>query len=282
MIRVRLSDVPAEVAAHYDDLETFYREVWGEHIHHGLWLTGNESPSEAVRCLIDRVTQLAGVRRGQRVCDVGCGFGATARILAKEYGVVVEAYTLSRAQHAYAQARLQEEAHGRVRCHHRDWLHNELAAASCDAVLAIECVSHMENKAAFFQEIRRVLKPEGRAVMCAWLCSDAASAFARRHLLEPICKQGCLPGLGSARDYRNLIAASDLEWRAFYDASRQVRRTWAIILRRLAGRIGTDARYRRYLLRGAQRGFAWTLPRILLGYYTGSVRYGIFVFSKPA
>ena len=27
----------ASVADHYDELDDFYREIWGEHVHHGLW-----------------------------------------------------------------------------------------------------------------------------------------------------------------------------------------------------------------------------------------------------
>ena len=30
-------------ASHYDDLDQFYREIWGEHVHHGVWFTGKES-----------------------------------------------------------------------------------------------------------------------------------------------------------------------------------------------------------------------------------------------
>jgi hypothetical protein len=30
------------VAAHYDDLDSFYRGVWGNHVHHGYWISGEE------------------------------------------------------------------------------------------------------------------------------------------------------------------------------------------------------------------------------------------------
>src|SRR5258708_36268948 len=45
----------AAVAAHYDNLDRYYRELWGEHVHHGLWRTGRETPETAVRQLIDLV-----------------------------------------------------------------------------------------------------------------------------------------------------------------------------------------------------------------------------------
>lgn len=42
----------AAVAQHYDDLDPFYRELWGDHVHHGLWTTGLENPAQAVENLI--------------------------------------------------------------------------------------------------------------------------------------------------------------------------------------------------------------------------------------
>ena len=41
-----------EVADHYDELDPFYREIWGEHVHHGLWESGEETIEEAVVNLV--------------------------------------------------------------------------------------------------------------------------------------------------------------------------------------------------------------------------------------
>ena len=40
------------VGRHYDDLDVYYRDIWGEHVHHGLWETGRESPEAACERLI--------------------------------------------------------------------------------------------------------------------------------------------------------------------------------------------------------------------------------------
>jgi tocopherol O-methyltransferase len=37
----------AAVPHHYDDLDPFYRELRGDHVHHGLWTTGLENPAHA-------------------------------------------------------------------------------------------------------------------------------------------------------------------------------------------------------------------------------------------
>src|SRR3954451_17141093 len=89
---------PGDVAAHYDDLDRFYREIWGEHVHHGLWTSARSTPVEAARRLIDVVAGLARVKAGDDVCDVGCSYGGTARVLARDYAAVVTALTISKAQ----------------------------------------------------------------------------------------------------------------------------------------------------------------------------------------
>ena len=169
MIRNRMPRSREAVAAHYDHLDVFYRELWGEHLHHGLWLSGNETPEQAVRKLVHKVVELAGIRPGWRVCDVGCGYGATARMLVQELGADVDAFTISRVQYDYAQSHVQEGSKGTVNYCFQDWLENDLPDSSFDAVIAIECLSHIEDKAAFFEQVFRVLRPGGRSVICAWL-----------------------------------------------------------------------------------------------------------------
>src|SRR5206468_977577 len=115
------------IAGHYDELDHFYREIWGEHVHHGLWLTGRESSAEAVLQLTRRVAECARIANGADVCDIGCGYGATARMLARECGAKVTAMTISSAQFHFAQAAMPDE---NVRYLLGDWLRNDLPDAS--------------------------------------------------------------------------------------------------------------------------------------------------------
>src|SRR3978361_1598672 len=58
---------------------------------------------------------------------------------------------------------------GALTFHRRDWLDNGLPDAAFDRAYAIESSEHMVDKARFFSEAWRVLKPGGRLVVCAWL-----------------------------------------------------------------------------------------------------------------
>ena len=281
MIQPRASVTTEDVAAHYNDLDRMYRDIWGEHVHHGYWVTGRETAEAAVVALSDLVGDNLDLSDGLAVCDIGCGYGATAQLFAERHALLVTGVTISQAQAAVAERRVP--VRGGLSFLVRDWLANGFADATFDRAYAIESSEHFAEKLSFFREAYRVLRPGGRLVVCAWLATDRPRGWEVRHLLEPICREGRLPGLGSEAEYRSLAESAGFGVGAVRDISRQVRRTWMLCLRRIAGRLVTDASYLRYLLnrRSGNRIFLLTLPRLLLAYYTGSMRYCLFVLHKP-
>ena len=278
MILPRRSVSAAEVADHYDDLDWAYRGIWGEHLHHGLWLTGRETVDQAVRALVDRVADRAAIGRGDAVCDVGCGYGATARHLRRTRGAKVTGITLSASQFEAA-ARIGGTLDG-VEIRLGDWMENGLPSACFDAAVAIESTEHMADKERCFAEVRRVLRPGGRFAVAAWLAAERPRSWEVRHLLEPICAEGRLWGMGSAADYRRLLESSGLALREEEDLTRRVKRTWSVCIRRSLWRVCRDRRLREYLLapahRSRNRDFLRALFRIRLAYETGAMRYGLF------
>lgn len=276
MITPRRRLKPDAVADHYNELDRFYREVWGEHVHHGYWKTGRETPTEAVLQLTDLVAEQAGIRPGDSVCDIGSGYGASARHVAARFRAKVTALTIVPAQLAYAESLPATE--GGPTYLLRDWLDNRLPAESFDAAYAIESTEHMEDKARAFSEAARVLKPGGRFVICAWIAAENAKPWERRHLLEPICSEGRLPGMGTETDYRELLLQAGFVVEEATDISRAVRGTWTLCLRGVLRRLFTDSKGRAFLLSTASRNrvFLLTMARIWLAYRTGAMRYVVF------
>lgn len=279
MIVPRTQQTAEAVARHYDSLDRFYREIWGEHVHHGLWRTGRETPLEACEALSTLVAERLALKPGQTVCDIGCGYGGTSRLLADRWGCTVTGLTLSERQLAYAAS-----AHPRdnPRLMRQDWLHNDFPDASFDAAFSIESSEHMVDKPRFFAEVARTLKPGGRFATCVWLSAERPGRLAVDHLLEPICREGRLPSMGSESEYRAMMADAGLTVLGFEDVSRLVWKTWWLCLVRAGRGILTEKTYRAFLLDPANgdRSFAITLLRILIAYWTGAMRYGVFWAQK--
>ncbi|MCR8670889.1 class I SAM-dependent methyltransferase [Agrococcus sp. HG114] len=278
MIVPRDAQSAAAVADHYDELDPIYRRLWGEHVHHGLWTTGREDPVAAVEALVDAVGDRARLVPGQACVDIGCGYGATARRLAATRGARVIGFTLSAEQARHAASRPVEGVDIRL----GDWLANGLPDASADAAWAIESSEHMADKPGFFAEAHRVLAPGGRLVVCAWLAEAGAGRWKVRHLLEPICREGRLPSMGTREEYEGMARAAGFDVVAFEDVSRRVARTWTICTGRLLRAILVDPEVRRRGLAARNRVFALSLPRLMLAYRTGAMRYGILTLERPA
>jgi tocopherol O-methyltransferase len=274
MIVPRTSQTARAVADHYDELDPLYRGLWGEDVHHGLWHSGRESVAEAVTALSELVGQTLDFDSGDRLVDIGCGYGATARRFAAQ-GARVTGLSVSEAQIARVSA-----CEG-VTLTIQDWLNNDLPSLSFDGAYAIESSEHMVDKPAFFAQSFRVLKPGGRLVVCAWLAADPVPKWQVDHLLRPICEEGRLPSMGTATEYESMARAAGFVVSGYSDISASVAKTWTICLWRFLRGFATRADVRRIALSGRNGIFVLSLPRLILAYRTGAMRYGVFRFDVP-
>ena len=106
------------------------------------------------------------IRPGERVLDVGCGWGSNLLYLAQATAGRLHGVTLSAQQRAFALDRARELGVGdRVRI---DQLHIEdleLAPESLDAVLFVGSVVHMHNREEIYERVTRALVPGGRLLI---------------------------------------------------------------------------------------------------------------------
>jgi tocopherol O-methyltransferase len=195
--------------------------------------------------------------------------------------VSVTGITLSAVQHARAARRIATR--GALTFEVGDWLANDFPAASFDRAYAIESTEHMADKVRCFAEVFRTLRPGGRLIVCAWLASDAPRPWHVRHLLEPICREGRLPGLANEAEYVDMLGRVGFVMSRVEVISDAVGRTWSVCVRRALRRLATDSRYQRFMFRRTARDrvFAITLFRLLLAYRTGAMRYAVLSATKP-
>jgi cyclopropane fatty-acyl-phospholipid synthase-like methyltransferase len=266
----------AAVSAHYDELDELYRSVWGTSLHHGYWATGKESSEEAAANLTRLVAHNAGIRAGDKVCDLGCGYGASAIVWQRDFGADVTGITISEKQFLHGKSITAGNPH--VELILGDALRSGLPSLSFDVVTVIESSEHMADKASFFAEARRLLRPGGRCVVVAWLTRNRPNACESKFLLEPICKEGRLPSMASGAEYRQMLEDAGFHDILCADLTPRVKKTWSICALRVLRRFFGDPSFRSTLLDPAftNRIFAKTVFRIWLAYQIGAMRLGLF------
>ncbi len=128
-----------------------------------IFSRGAKTLEEAQRCKLDLVCKKLALNRGERVLDVGCGWGAFAIHAAREYGVEVVGITLSRPQAELARRRVAAAGlSDRVEIRVADY--RDPQAERYDAIASIGMVEHVgdANIDLYARRLRGLLKDDGR------------------------------------------------------------------------------------------------------------------------
>jgi cyclopropane-fatty-acyl-phospholipid synthase len=153
------------VRHHYDVSNEFFALMLGESMTYScaIWSRGAETLEDAQRTKLDLVCTKLGLRNGERVLDVGCGWGSFALHAAGEYGVHITAITLSGPQAALARERASAAGLAdRIDVRVADY--RDLVGERFDAIASIGMVEHVgsANIETYARQIAAVLEPGGR------------------------------------------------------------------------------------------------------------------------
>jgi tocopherol O-methyltransferase len=195
------------IIEHYDVVSPFYRSLWGEHLHHGYWIRGDESKEKAQLQLIEHLAQLAKIKPNSDILDIGCGFGASSLYLAKQYSASVTGITISSVQVEMAKQAAAGE--------HLDaqFLLMDAEAMSFqkqfDVLWSVESISHYQNLQNFFASAAKLLKPGGSFAITDWFKKKNLTSEETRKSIEPI-EKGMFVELQVMDDYERYLNANGL------------------------------------------------------------------------
>jgi cyclopropane-fatty-acyl-phospholipid synthase len=151
------------VRYHYDVGNEFFALFLDESMTYScaFFSRGAATLEEAQRAKLDLVCTKLGLKEGETVLDVGCGWGSFAEYAAEHYGVRVVGITLSKPQAEYARRRLKDKADIRV-MDYRD-VAGEFPG-HFDAIASIGMVEHVGESRIdeYTRTLAGALKPGGR------------------------------------------------------------------------------------------------------------------------
>lgn len=256
------------IMAHYDLGNDFYRLWLDPTMSYSSALYAGDTPcslASAQLAKYRRILHRLNARPGQRVLEIGCGWGGFAETAAREGGLDVVGLTLSPAQLGFARRRMRLAGlEPQVRLELLDY--RELADGQFDHIVSIEMFEAVGERwwPTYFATLKRLLAPAGRAVVQSITIRD--DLFARYRRGTDFVQQHVFPGgmLPSPAAFAQHAARAGLEVRDAFAFGRDYARTlaeWSANFEQEWSAIeaqGFDERFRRlwrFYLAYCQAGF---------------------------
>ncbi|MGE0767476.1 MAG: class I SAM-dependent methyltransferase [Hyphomicrobiaceae bacterium] len=252
------------IAAHYDLGNAFY-ECWldeGLNYSSGIYASSDATLAHAQAAKIARIADLLELRGGERVLEIGCGWGALAEHLITAYECHVTGLTLSGEQQAHAIEWLSTFA-GRAEVRLQDYRD---VTGTFDRIASIEMMEAVGESywPAYFKKIASSLAVDGTAVLQVITIDDARyDAYRRRpdFIQLSIFPGGMLPTksvIAEQARHAGLCLTRDEYFGASYartlaDWRQRFNRSWPMLQA-----LGFDERFRRlwnYYLLYCEAGF---------------------------
>ena len=167
-LHTRLRD-RAAIAHHYDLSNAFYELLLDDHMAYSsaYFQSPEQSLHDAQTAKLDLVCRKLNLQPGQRLLDVGCGWGSMILHAAREYGVPATGITLSEQQRFFITERVARLGlSDRVEVRLQDYRELDVDG-EFDAVSSIEMGEHVgeDNYAAYTGIMFRALKPGGALLL---------------------------------------------------------------------------------------------------------------------
>jgi cyclopropane-fatty-acyl-phospholipid synthase len=155
----------AAIARHYDISNDFYRLWLDQSMTYSCayFKTGSEDIDTAQAQKLDHICRKLRLKPGQRLLDVGCGWGGLLRHAVRTYGVRAVGVTNSAAQYELARERVAADGlTGQIELHYGDYRDLE-GSGAYDKVVSVGMYEHvgLANLPVYFDKIARLLKPGG-------------------------------------------------------------------------------------------------------------------------
>jgi len=150
---------------HYEVPAAFYELCLGKCFKYSccLYPTGAETLDEAEEAMLELYVERAGLVDGQRILDLGCGWGSLSLYLAERFpGARITSVSNSSSQRMHIERQCGLRGFSNVRVITGDINGVDLPASSFDRVVSIEMFEHMKNYKELLARIARWLAPGGK------------------------------------------------------------------------------------------------------------------------
>lgn len=269
------------IEAHYDLGNDFYK-LWldrGMTYSSALYASKKQQLDDAQENKLSRIMDLLSLKGGERVLEIGCGWGRLAERLSIERNAHVTGLTLSPSQLAIAQQRLRMAGADKSELRLQDYRD---VTEKFDRVVSIEMIEAVGEKywPTYFGKIADVLKPGGRAVLQVITIANERFDSYRRNadfIQRYVFPGGMLPSPAVMLDQ---IAQARMQFTSLENFGESYARTlnaWNKRFQRVWPEVEAMGYSRRF-----KRTWEYYLGYCEGGFRSKAIDVGLYVMTKPA
>lgn len=219
------------ISYHYDLGNTFY-DLWLDGTmtySSALFTTGQESLEAAQVAKYAAMVDQMGVKPGDHVLEIGCGWGGFAEYAAKERGLKVTGLTISKEQLKYARERIEKNGISDLVDFKLQDYRDEVS--NYDGIASIEMFEAVGEKywPTYFETLRRCLKPGKNATLQIITVADDRFQRYRKNVdfvQKYIFPGGMLPSPSALREQTQQAGLEFTTSIEFGDSYSQTLRRW--------------------------------------------------------
>jgi cyclopropane-fatty-acyl-phospholipid synthase len=203
---------------HYELPPEFFALCLGPHRKYSscLYPIGTETLTEAEFCALEETVAHADLKDGQRILELGCGWGSLSLFMAQHYpNAKITAVSNSAPQRRYIEERAMERGFANLRIITADM--NDFAAeGTFDRVVSVEMFEHMANWPALFARVRGWIEKDARVFLHVFAHDFACYRYETSDKSDWIAQYfftgGLMPSRNLVRECAGDFAVED-EWR---------------------------------------------------------------------
>ena len=206
-VKMAGTDAFKDIVRYYDHTQFDYQVAWLDDdnlaVHFGFYDRHTRQHAEALLNTNRVMAEKAVIQKSQRVLDAGCGQGGSSFWLAEQRGAFTFGVSPVKTQIEKAQ-RVASERGLERQCQfaEADYCQVPQPDASFDAVWACESLCHAADKARFYHEAARLLRPGGRLVVAEYIRYARPLKTQQEALLHDWLHRWAIPDIDSTEEHR--------------------------------------------------------------------------------
>ncbi|MBE7217798.1 MAG: class I SAM-dependent methyltransferase [Caulobacteraceae bacterium] len=201
---------------HYEVPTAFFQHVLGPRMKYSCcrYPTGREALAQAEEIALAETCAHADLRDGQRILELGCGWGSLSLWMAERYpDAEITSVSNSATQRAFIEAAAQAKGLANLRVVTADMNAFAPDRPGFDRIVSVEMFEHMANWRALLTRARSWLKPEGALFLHVFSHRSTPYRFDREDPADWIAQHfftgGVMPSHALIRQFADLFAVDE-------------------------------------------------------------------------